>query len=273
MHDTGDASLDPGPTTCRNCATPLAGEYCHACGQKRIEDDWHSIPRFLRQFSSELLALDFTTVRSVAALFRPGHLPAEFLAGRRRRYLGPLKLFFVCAAIFFFVGPAVAGFSLEDLLAREPDGMLSGAVQAEVARKQMDFALFAERFERIFQTVYTLGMAVSVIAAALVLRVLFRRAAPALVPHLVFALYYVSFFCLLALLLGGLEQVAPAMPPIAPLIVTYLVLVPYAYTALRRVYGEPPGRTICKMLVLLAAGLLADSLMSLGAMYVTFALI
>ena len=74
---------------CENCDTLLAGEYCHACGQKKIDEDWQSVPRFLRQFIDELINLDFKSVRSVGALLRPGYLPAEFLAGRRQRFLGP----------------------------------------------------------------------------------------------------------------------------------------------------------------------------------------
>ncbi len=79
-----DTAIDTA-ASCANCGTSLTGEYCHGCGQKRIDADWQSVPRFLRHFADELAHLDFKTVRSVAALFTPGKLPAEFLAGRRRR--------------------------------------------------------------------------------------------------------------------------------------------------------------------------------------------
>jgi hypothetical protein len=258
---------------CGNCKTQLVGEYCHACGQKRVDADWHSIPRFLREFSDELIHLDFRTVRSVAALFRPGYLPAEFLAGRRCRYLGPLQMYFLCAAIFFLLGPAVSGFNLEELLRYDTDGTLRGIVDAHMARKQMDLPLFAERFDRYFQPVYTMALSVSVVAAALVLRILFRRTVPALAPHLVFSLYYVGFFYLVALLLGGLEQIIRPVHPLASLAITFSVLLPYAFVALRRVYGEPPARTLWKTLAMLAAGLVVDSPVNLGALYLTFALI
>jgi hypothetical protein len=38
--------------------------------------------------------------------FVPGYLAAEFIAGPRTRYLGPLKLYFL-TALFFLIAPRV----------------------------------------------------------------------------------------------------------------------------------------------------------------------
>jgi hypothetical protein len=258
---------------CANCGTALMGEYCHACGQKRIAEDWQSVPRFLRQFTDELVRLDFKTVRTVAALFNPGKLPAEFLAGRRREYLGPLKVYFVCAALFFFLGPLVSGFSLEDLLRSDTDGVLRRWVDAARARKQMDPALFAERFSVKMQTVYTLILSVSILAYAFTLKLLFKRSAPAFVTHLVVALYYVAFFYMMALMTGAIDKLAGGLHPLITLGLAYAFLAPYAYVSLRRVYGEPPARTLWKAAIVLVVGFVIDSPVNLAAMFLTFALI
>ena len=72
--------------SCANCGASLVGEYCHVCGQKRIADDWQSVPRFLRQFAGELVTLDFKTVRSIAAL-QSQQAAAEFWPATAQ-YLG-----------------------------------------------------------------------------------------------------------------------------------------------------------------------------------------
>jgi hypothetical protein len=258
---------------CENCGTALVGEYCHECGQKRIAQDWQSVPRFLRQFAGELVHLDFKTVRSVAALFNPGKLPAEFLAGRRREYLGPLKVYFLCAALFFFLGPLAAGFSLDELLRADSNGALQRWVDAERAKKNMDAALFAERFNVRVQTVYTFMLSVSILAYAFMLKLLYRRSAPALVTHLVVALYYVAFFYLMALITGAIGKLAGGLHPLASLGLSYAVLGTYAFILLRRVYREPPGRTAWKAVVILLVGFIIDSPVNFAAMLLTFALI
>jgi hypothetical protein len=258
---------------CENCGTPLAGEYCHACGQRRIAGDWQSVPRFLRQFAGELVHLDFKTVRSVAALFNPVKLPAEFLAGRRRRYLGPMKVYFLCAAIFFFLGPLVAGFNLQELIADDTTGTLRRIVEDQVARKHMDVDLFAERFNTRFQSFYTVGLSVSVLTYALILKLLFRRAVPELAMHLIVALYYVAFFYLVALFMGALGKVLGGMHPAASLPLALGLLLPYAFLTLKRVYRESASATFWKASLVIVAGVVIDSPVNAAILYATFALI
>lgn len=63
----------------------------------------------------------------------PGALTQHFLEGRRRPYLSPIKLYLVCAAVFFLAAP-VAGFSLESML----DADRSGALKALVSARQSE---------------------------------------------------------------------------------------------------------------------------------------
>ncbi len=267
-----DTAIDSA-ASCANCGTSLTGEYCHSCGQKRIDADWQSVPRFLRHFADELAHLDFRGVRSVAALFTPGKLPAEFLAGRRRRFLGPLKVYFICAALFFFLAPLVSGLTIREMVDNDATGTMRRLVDAQVARKQMTFELFAERFDSRIQTVYTLGLSVSVIAYALILKLLFRRAAPALATHLIFALYYIAFFYLLALMGGAIDKAAGGLHWLGSLGVMLGILLPYTFLAARRVYREPPARTFWKVCVLIAAGVIIDSPLNAAWIFLTFALI
>ena len=54
---------------------------------------------------AHLSVFDFKTLRTLRALFVPGKLSAEFIAGHRRPYLTPLKVYLLCGAIFFLATP------------------------------------------------------------------------------------------------------------------------------------------------------------------------
>ena len=92
---------------CRNCSADLTGQYCAACGQQRIDPDDLSARRYFRVLGRQIadFYLQFKTLRSLRALFSPGLLTREFVEGRRRPYLSPVKVYFVCAAIFFVAVP------------------------------------------------------------------------------------------------------------------------------------------------------------------------
>ncbi|GAA5445896.1 hypothetical protein Misp06_04103 [Microbulbifer sp. NBRC 101763] len=89
---------------CANCQTELLGPHCYSCGQP--------IKGMVRHFSSvigdlfdTLLALDSRIWKTLPPLlFKPGFLTAEYFAGRRVRYVSPVRLFiFLCVTTFFVV--------------------------------------------------------------------------------------------------------------------------------------------------------------------------
>lgn len=44
---------------CNNCGARLAGPYCHACGQKEVDDEWRSFGTIARQLWDEVFNFDF----------------------------------------------------------------------------------------------------------------------------------------------------------------------------------------------------------------------
>jgi hypothetical protein len=104
MHAESVAGLAP----CRNCgAVPVAQtpppRYCARCGQ---EATLHppTLGEFLHEFVGHYVALEGPLWRSLALLFaRPGRLTSEYLAGRRRRYVLPLRLYLSASFLFFVV--------------------------------------------------------------------------------------------------------------------------------------------------------------------------
>ena len=254
---------------CANCGTELVGEFCHSCGQHLVAPDEFAIVPLVRQFGSELAHLDFKSVRSLVALLNPGVLTREFLAGRRRRYLSPLKLYFVTAAIFFLAAPYV-GFGLADMLEQDRTGVLKQLVTDRMTAREMNADLFTERFELRIQTVYTLSLSASILVTALLFRGLFRGPFGA---NLVFALHYVSFLYVVAIVAGAVVKYAGLTGSVWSMGIVYAVLAPYLFVALRRVYEEGALRTALKMLVIFAVTFIFDNIVNFGALLLTLWLV
>lgn len=87
--------------TCLNCATLLTDAFCAHCGQ-RAGDVHLSVREILHEVAAEHFGLDTKVARTLAALVRhPGRLTVEFLAGRRIRYLPPLRLYLSLSVLYF----------------------------------------------------------------------------------------------------------------------------------------------------------------------------
>ncbi len=96
------ANLIPG-THCANCQAPLQGKWCSQCGQQwaALNPTWHD---FVSEATQEFLPVDNKIFRTVRLLFfHPGELTAEFLRGRRVRYISALRLYLTMSLLFFFL--------------------------------------------------------------------------------------------------------------------------------------------------------------------------
>ena len=88
---------------CENCGALLTGRWCSQCGQAAI-DYRRSFRHVIVDVLDSFLNWDskfFATI--VWLIIRPWHLTNEFLAGRRVRYLHPLRLYLLASILFFFV--------------------------------------------------------------------------------------------------------------------------------------------------------------------------
>lgn len=91
----------------------MLGDFCHACGQPQRSLVRH-FATLVEDVVDNLLNLDNRTWRTLVPLyFRPGHLTAEYLEGRRVRYVAPLRLYLFLSVIAFLVVSASA--DLDDL--------------------------------------------------------------------------------------------------------------------------------------------------------------
>jgi len=88
---------------CENCGAPMAGPFCAQCGQAAV-DYRRSFRHIIVDVLDSFLSWDskfFATIGWLIA--RPWHLTNQFLAGRRVRYVHPLRLYLLASILFFFV--------------------------------------------------------------------------------------------------------------------------------------------------------------------------
>jgi hypothetical protein len=79
------------------------GKYCPACGQETNLRP-PTVLGFMHEFFDHYVSLEGKIWRTFARLlFSPGYLTKEYFAGRRRRYVLPLRLYLTCSIVFFLL--------------------------------------------------------------------------------------------------------------------------------------------------------------------------
>lgn len=262
------AQVPEGFLACRNCGTRVVGRYCPDCGQ---ETTLHplSVVEFAREIASHYVAADGKVWRTFALLlFRPGRLTAEYLAGRRGRYIAPVRLFLTASFLFFSVAQinsqymkahlasdgaaAPAGKSPDTgfpvlVIARDDlewiqkeqfaDCVNPGArcawwkrwLAPAMIKLQAEPQAFVDRFAERFQHALSYAVFLLLPIFAWLLTMAYRNRRMFYGEHLIFALHVHSFWFVLALI---------AIPlPNAIGNVLWWVCVGYCLLALRRVYA------------------------------------
>ena len=93
----------PSLTHCENCGAALTGRYCAQCGQAGI-DYRRSFGTLMADAADAFFNLDARLLTTFAlVLIRPWRLTNEFLAGRRHRYVHPLRVYLMASLAFFLL--------------------------------------------------------------------------------------------------------------------------------------------------------------------------
>ena len=274
---------------CANCGAPILGHYCARCGQ-RVEHAVHSLSHFVREVAEDLTHADSRLWRTLQALlFKPGYLTSEFLAGRRVKYLPPLRLYLVLS-LFFFLVAAVNNRHVTLKIISESDDEISfpavaqplpsGEDRRQHAEKVCAKLLYSGPWSAVLMPALRTGcqnaveddgrslreaffhnlpraifLMVPILAAAM--QPLYRRQRRYYVEHLLFLLHnhafvflWLGLFVLITLVIP-IEAVASTLSFVFGLYIPY-----YYYRSMRQVYGEGTARTLRKLTVLSLAYLI-----------------
>jgi len=113
-------------THCENCGAQLNGNYCAQCGQAAV-DYRRSFRHVVADVLESFLNWDSKFFTTIALLIlKPWRLTNEFLAGKRVRYVNPLRLYLLASILFFFA----VNYGAKDL--RLQPGKLSPKDRAEL---------------------------------------------------------------------------------------------------------------------------------------------
>jgi len=268
LRDDGAPAASP-ERCCANCGTALTDRYCSHCGQPA----WHGVPT-LRQFGAELLEKLFgaeakTPLTLKRLLFAPGAVTADFLAGRRQRYVSPLRLYFAISVVFFIGLTLVPGLRIG--ISRTGIDVNTEATAVAEVRAETGFAAIDDRVDRFMAQAPMMrdhalrgGMVRNAPRAMLLLVPLFAALLKLLYPrmryggHLLTALHFHSA-AFLILLPGLVPWPQPWHNALNDGI--DLVLAVYLYLTLRRIYAAGPVGTAVRT----AAVLMLYTLALIGA--------
>src|SRR6058998_1764637 len=119
-------------THCQNCGAELTGPHCAQCGQAAI-DYRRSFRHVVVDVLDSFLNWDSKFFTTIALLIvKPWRLTNEFLAGKRVRYVNPLRLYLLASILFFFA----VNFGAKDL--RFEPGKLSPKDRADLETELKD---------------------------------------------------------------------------------------------------------------------------------------
>ncbi len=228
---------------CRNCGASLHGRYCHACGQ-RATDVQLTLHDVLHEATHEFLHLDGKIVQTLKLLvFRPGALTQEFLAGRRARYISPIRVYLTCSILFFALAASLPGSQSGFITIRATPDAPGAAVPKNAGT-------FAERFDRAAkkatseqdrfrESIMHQAPRVAFVLMpfyALLTWGFYRRAQPYYVPHLYYSVHFHAFVFLILcgyVLLTAIGEIGKQ----AGQLLFAAAVFPYHYVSLRRVFG------------------------------------
>jgi Protein of unknown function (DUF3667) len=244
----------PQEKICPNCGTHLVGRYCHVCGQKEIDDKEGTFRHFLYQFFGAAFFLENNFFKSLWLLLsRPGFLAAEYLQGRRRRYMAPISLFLLINLIYFFsVSLTDLNLSLNEQINQPQHGRLARSmVERRLASRGISMEEYAERYNAQSTSLSkTLIILHAPILACLLIPV-YRRMHYLFADHMIFSLYLMAFVMLFSIvmynILFWLMTVSMVKPQSFFSISGYLQLIVYPVyfgAAIKRFYRQPIWKAV-----------------------------
>ena len=260
----------PAGAARRNCGAPLAGRFCHDCGQDTVPAE-----TALRSWKEQGMRLYRTLF---ALLLRPGLLTRDYLQGRRVAYIAPFTLYINTVAAFFLLS-VLTDFRLSAFIQDASPTWMKDLVASRSAAEGLAPALFLEHADRRFQPVYTVCVsAISVLGYALVARLWFARKWHDWHGPVAFSLHYMAFVFITYLPIvsalnrvGGAGSHVPVLANIA-LIGTAAWLAAYLVLAVRRLFGDPWPWALLKGITFMFMGVPINTLMWYLAVAVTLTL-
>lgn len=117
-------------TNCLNCGTDVPGRYCTNCGQENIVPH-ETFGHLVKEFAADLVHYDSKTLLTFKYLFtKPGFITKEYTAGKRVKFVHPIKLYIFSSFVFFLLYFSLTAQSDDKTLDKDDQE------KVEIARRQ-----------------------------------------------------------------------------------------------------------------------------------------
>lgn len=225
--------------------------YCSQCGEKRRDRaDWRLLSIAGEAFA-EITNLEHSKLWQTFRLFlfKPGQLTREYWGGRRKRFLGPVKLylvFFALSLVLYSIHRPTAVYDVRTLATFDSTGKFSRRLDEQANKRGMPIAHFAQEVNARWQSYISMSQVAYPLFVALALKLLFRRRGLYFAEHLIFALHLLAFTFLTSSLLWPLLALFALQTSIETIMTVSIVItagsnvwtVGYLVLAMRRAYAE-----------------------------------
>lgn len=242
---------------CPSCGAWLMERYCGRCGERRHTHHDLSVRHYLAELMETITHLDSKVLRALWALLRrPGSLSADYFAGRRVRFVTPLRLFVLLSVVYFFSNsmfpynafttPLETQLHMNDFY----PGFAATQVGLAMQHKGLDYASLEHAYNARTEVLSKTMVFVLIPVFALVFCALLAGKRRYFSEHLVVATHFWSFALLLIGIfipllmaavsgLGGWLGVPPRVlsADIIPTTVLQLSFAAYLFLMVRRVYA------------------------------------
>jgi hypothetical protein len=135
---TASNASAPAAPSCQNCGEPLLGPHCYRCGQP-VNGLVRHFSSIVGDFLDSVLNIDARVFRTLWPLLaKPGYLSCEYFAGRRVRYVSPVRLFVFLSILTFFIARLTISASGEAIQFGGDDAIANATSVAQVEKLRDD---------------------------------------------------------------------------------------------------------------------------------------
>ncbi len=209
---------------------------------------------YFHEIIYQLIHIDAKIFKTILLLVtKPGQLTDEYLLGRKKKYIRPIRLYLVLSMLYFFSFSFFAKAALLDIRHLVKFDLTNRLLPAIQAKQQLLGSLSDELFYRTINqqlnNKISLLLFLAIFIYAVVFKLIFLAKKRYYVEHLIFCLHLMSFSFLRDMFFLPLYMVQKPIGFILALVSTVI----YLFLAMKRVYGAKLYKMILATIALYAA--------------------
>jgi hypothetical protein len=183
--------------TCKNCDNKFTGNYCDSCGQKKFDRKDFQFKGFLKEVAEDAFDLDSKIFHTLKFLiFKPGKLTYDYLNGRQKKYIGPVKIYLIIITLNFLVYSIFDSYSpinVQNFMEHGEQVWFKDLVNHALKESQLESGAFFHQLNSAVNSTLSISLYLLLFVFALILKVYYYKSGKYYVEHLIFCLHFMSF--------------------------------------------------------------------------------